>query len=832
MSRRIFIMLATLVVLTSAASSQQTIDANGEGYWLSIQNRVANIIQGEAPSGMVFESGALAMVAPPNSEVAPFAEEDIGQIALTPEATLLRGELLEDRELSRRTREPITFEAPLSTNLPVSTPIQPPATLPPSPTIEPTSLPATAVPTQVQSTAEMILITPVVEAVVTTESTQMPRPPMLDQLEQSCEAEAIYISPPGTIPVIIEWSFTGTNIDSVLWEFHDGTTSTSSPVQFTYDTPGTYSVVLHCYGPLGEIVVNNSVEITEASGTDTGIITITPPPSDTPTITRTPSITRTPTRTITPGGPSLTPTLTNTPRPPTNTRTPTLTATPETICEIGVLPDPNTPGAYTFFLTENVNVENVVWHINGQTYYGTEITALFLETGVYEVTAECISAYDIVEQFAFVEVEIVTSIDIGEGTALATYTATFNPQPQASDTPVPPTNVPPTEVPPASPIPPQPTSEPTLPAAPPANANGWTSISVGAEICVDWIVYHTDRTQSLNIFRLGELPNGETGNENLSRGIGEDVYSLAPSLSPDKRWVAFSSNRDGNLEIFISHINREEILQLTFIDDAQNFNPVWSPTGRYILFESTMGSNTNLMAFDLATGTYSRLTNDPGREMNASWSPDGERLVFQSDRDGKWQIYEMTLATREQVRLSDGVSDDSQPVYSHDGTQIVFHALRDSENALYLMTSSGMNITRISETADQVDAHTWSPDDRLIAYQSDVSGTSQLYVYEPESDTTRQVTDGTAPSYAPTWKCDSSEAVIFTHDLQEKSELFSANTYPLDAPSIIVADQALNLTNSEFEDGFPEGLTAQNDALGRAVDAAFRTQESMVDTEG
>jgi Tol biopolymer transport system component len=877
MIKTFVVMIATLIVLTSSVSSQEPINATGEGYWLSVQNRAVNILEGESPSGTVFESDTLALVAPPNSQINPAIAQEA--TALTPEPTVIveamtirgtREPLQQNPPTSSAPTRPSIEQAPPTDEAPTRPPIEEaPATMEVIPTeAAPTRPPieeapqrpteTLPVPPGLEATPDnrptnegpvtLVVPSPTIttEPVVTVVSTEVRQPaPEADVVEQACAAEATYVTPPGQIPVTIEWTVTGTNIDSVLWEFHDGTSSNSTTVTFTYDEIGTFPVILTCYGPLGEIVVNNSVEIYESSGTEVGIATITPTasdtsePSNTPTITNTPRPTRTRTPTITPGGPSLTPSLTRTPRPtntpapPTETPTITLTPTPETICVIGVLPDPNTPGAYQFYLTESQNVENVVWHINGQTYYGTEITAIFIESGVYEVEAECISAYDIITTNAIVEIEVVTSIEVGEGTVVATLTSTPQPQPQPSQTPtyIPPTNVPPTDVPPSTVVPPtnvppEGTVPPTsVPLGDSGNANGWSSLAIGSEICVDWIVYHTNRTEAVNIFRLGELPNGETGNENLSRGEGADVYDLSPSLSPDKRWVAFVSNRDGNMELFISSVNRNEILQLTFRDNAQNANPVWSPDGRYILFESNMGrGDWELYAFSLATGTYQRVTNSPGRDINANWSPDGSRIIFQSEREGSWNIYETAIGTSNVQALGEGM----EPVYSEDGSQIIFRRSEaEGQSALYVMNRDGSDVVRISEPAMHVGAHTWSPDNRLIAYQSNVTGTSQIYVYEPESETTRQVTDGALPAYAPTWKCDSSEAVIFTYDLQGKSEIVSANTYPLDAASIDAGQEAINLTNSVFEDGYPQGLTAQLDAMAREINARFEIDENI-----
>lgn len=658
---------------------------------------------------------------------------------------------------------------------------------------------------------------------------------------QSCEARASYITTPGVVPVTIEWSLVGVNIDSVEWIFHDGSTSSQPVTQFTYTTIGTYPVVLKCNGPLGQLTINNSVVISgsSSSGTQVATPTITMPtmPStNTPVPAEdTPDITPIPTLTITPG-PSPTPIDTATPRPtstPTLTHTPgpsptaTLTSTPQpatatstvTDCIIGVIPDLDDPLTFTFYLEEVINVETVVWAIEGTLTAGSSVTTTFTEIGIKIVEVECSGLGGTVRRTIVLQVMSGTAIILGAAQTLTIVSTPPAPPPQQPQ--------------------PQPSQVPTIikPAVPQAPANrqprgtteNWVPIEAGEGVCVDWIAYHSNREREINIFRLGDLPAGQTGDANLSRSSGEGIYSLSATISPDRRWVAFSSNRDGNMEIYISAVTHDEIRQVTSTPGAGAFNPVWSPDGSYLVFETSRDGNWELYLVDLLAGAINRLTWDDGQDIDASWSADSARIIFQSSRDGFWQIYELTVDTLDVRRLTQSEANDYDPVYSHSGQQIAFRSTRDEAdgNALYVMDAEGANVQRISGVAPFVGGLTWSPDDTLLAYQSDLTGISQIYVYAPLSGETRQVTgDATSvnsiASFAPTWLCDSSDTVIFTAATgADLSDVFSTTTRPLTAPAINVAREAVNLTASVFEDGYAEGLSSSNGGLGREVHTGF-----------
>jgi hypothetical protein len=83
----------------------------------------------------------------------------------------------------------------------------------------------------------------------------------------------------------------------------------------------------------------------------------------------------------------------------------------------------------------------------------------------------------------------------------------------------------------------------------------WTPVEVEPAVCVDYAVYHTDVTGDWEIFRLGELPGDPTANPNLSQGVGENVVDVSPSRTPGGDWIVFTSNRDGNWELYIGRVD-------------------------------------------------------------------------------------------------------------------------------------------------------------------------------------------------------------------------------------------------------------------------------------
>lgn len=676
---------------------------------------------------------------------------------------------------------------------------------------------------------------------------------------QYCAQKATYLTTPGQLPIIVEWSVDMTvSVTEVEWIFHDGTHSTASTVQFTYPNEGIFGVTLICRGDFGEIQVQGSVEVQNSTAAVSQIITVTPSLTATPGPTHTPGPTGTPTLIYT-AGPSPTPRPTHTRSPsrtpgPTETAGPSPTHVPELICEIDVVADPDDLGTFQFIVTDPGSEEVFEWAIDGTTQQGSVVTVTFTEVGIKKIDLYCGSGTDRILRTIFFQVTVSSSIDVGSGMIIITNTATATPSmtltstvtptftpsitltstatptliPSVTFTPIPiltltptsttvsPTDVPSITVPPAPP----PTIEAPLPVVVTANPQPGD-----LKYCVDWLVYHTDRTGSWNLFRLGELPDGLIADMNLTRSSGPGIVSQMPSVSPDSAWMAFTSNRDGNDDIYITAVTYDDIRNITSEDVSSNVNPVWSPDNESIVFESNRDGTWDLFVLNLTSGVLSQLTHNTGNNLNAAWKPDSTQLTFQSDRSGQWQIYEIDVTSLRITNLShDGLSEDFAPLYSHDGEFILYRSRTEGVeiSALYIMKLSDQTSWRISDPLGIALNHSWAPNDYLVAYQSDLTGLNQIYVYDIRTGTTRQVTGDKAtvdvvPSFAPTWLCSSSGTVVFTSIVNANTDLYSTTTRPwYDAP-INVERAAKRLTDVAAQDTNPEGLRHQPSNLAREM---------------
>lgn len=363
----------------------------------------------------------------------------------------------------------------------------------------------------------------------------------------------------------------------------------------------------------------------------------------------------------------------------------------------------------------------------------------------------------------------------------------------------------------------------------------WDSVPTCGHSCPTFRLYHTDETGDWEIFRLDGADKQTRSYErhNLTFGEGENVTDMSPSLSPNNEWIVFSSNRDGNWELYVAATSGDpdSVQRVTYNTIAIDTDPMWGPNN-YVVFESSRNGNWDLYLVDMNTGLEYRLTEDDADDINPFWSPDGSRIVFQSSRDQAggeraWQIYELDLNMLTVTRLSDGSHIDVDPQYSGSGQHIVYRTYEaaNGNSVIAIMDADGRNGYSITTPLENATNPAWSPQDHFIAYQSDLDGDLDIYIYDVTGKTTRKLTDNGSGDYAPSWLCDESR-VLFTSNATGNPDIFEAEAQPISAPPIIVKTDADQMTFEASLDIYPQNTPGEENASreGQTVLGPFGQQ--------
>jgi hypothetical protein len=77
-----------------------------------------------------------------------------------------------------------------------------------------------------------------------------------------------------------------------------------------------------------------------------------------------------------------------------------------------------------------------------------------------------------------------------------------------------------------------------------------------------------------------------------------DSKEVDPSVSPDGRYVAFASDRDGDFEIYAANVFTGEVERLTD-NTVYDYNPGWSFDGEKITYQEPLLSPEDVRIFSL-----------------------------------------------------------------------------------------------------------------------------------------------------------------------------------------------------------------------------------------
>src|SRR5437660_5942487 len=247
----------------------------------------------------------------------------------------------------------------------------------------------------------------------------------------------------------------------------------------------------------------------------------------------------------------------------------------------------------------------------------------------------------------------------------------------------------------------------------------FASISFGREAKL--VRYPSYSNGRIAFTYLGDIWTADENGQNVQRLTVNKARDAYPRFSPDGKWIAFSSDRNGNLDVFIIPSTGGTAKQLTH-HSADDVVLGWTPDGSGVLFSSQRGEDFMGLLYVVSVDGGMPWKAGPDMGSSASFSPDGKRIAYKPKGQVYWRKYYRgayqtdvwieDISAKKFTQLTDFDGLDSWRMWSHDG-DISFVSDRDGGGLT--------NIWRISENGGKAERVTGfkSGDVRFPSVSSD-----------------------------------------------------------------------------------------------------------------
>jgi Tol biopolymer transport system component len=199
----------------------------------------------------------------------------------------------------------------------------------------------------------------------------------------------------------------------------------------------------------------------------------------------------------------------------------------------------------------------------------------------------------------------------------------------------------------------------------------------------------SDLTGVGRLYRCDLRSGAQTMLLSFPRALGIDSIAL---LGPGRLVMDADDSRETLREVSPSGAPPRYLTH----GNSTDRQPVYSPDGEWVAFSSSRSGDWDLWRVSRKSGEVRRLTDQPGHDWDPAFTPDGRSLLWSSDRTGVFEIWiaEADGGSPRQV-TRDGV-DAQNPTATPDGW-IVYDSRNPKHPGVWIVRPDGSEARRIFE---------------------------------------------------------------------------------------------------------------------------------------
>jgi len=214
------------------------------------------------------------------------------------------------------------------------------------------------------------------------------------------------------------------------------------------------------------------------------------------------------------------------------------------------------------------------------------------------------------------------------------------------------------------------------------------------------------------------------------------------SISQDESLATFVNPEGEKGTLWIYNLKTEELTKVLDQVDP-TFSPVFLPDNKRLIFSSNQNGNSQLYITDFVSKKPVQITFGESNAFSSAVSADGRRIVFVSETNIA-NIFALDVNSKEEIRLTEDTRMQLFPDLSKDRTNLVFQITGEASNFL----SSPFKVKNLQTNSESVVENQtgfwakWSPANDEIAYLRKVGNDYDIWKFNFPDNLTKQITFG------------------------------------------------------------------------------------------
>jgi TolB protein len=236
--------------------------------------------------------------------------------------------------------------------------------------------------------------------------------------------------------------------------------------------------------------------------------------------------------------------------------------------------------------------------------------------------------------------------------------------------------------------------------------------------------------------------------------VGAGISGHPGQLSPDGTRITYVSSPGAGYEVYVADVDGSNPLQLTTTGETI-FDPSWNPAGTRIVYSVWVTANSSLEVFTVSAsgGTPHQVTDTPAiDEYEPVWSPDGRYILVTANNDNdavyNFDLYRYRTDGTHRKRLTNTPGAyESSPDYRADGKRISYtrYVSATSKADVITMAADGTHIHNVTKSfAPPVSYAIWLPNGRIAFGARPGGEDSEIWAINPNGTNRDRLTSNNA----------------------------------------------------------------------------------------